>query len=189
MRPWTPTRPAPAPEARSPTFASAGAPGLLNDSAGLALAGSISCLRRQPTRACPGLAREHCGGCTRNRTPPVHSAAFVGIAWAARQHAVCLQPAGCATREGRVWPHRPERLPPWAEGRRQRCHGESRAGCWEVAKGPLGLPGRTTRVWGCGPSTLRRWRRVAPPAASATPKPTRRMRHSPASGSGPIPTS
>jgi hypothetical protein len=70
-------------------------------------------------------------------TTDVHYAAFVGIDWADRKHDVCLQPAGCDTREFSVLPHRPESLQPWAEGLWQRFQGGLIAVCLELTKGPL----------------------------------------------------
>jgi transposase len=64
-------------------------------------------------------------------------AAFVGIDWADRQHDVCLQPAGCDTREFSVLPHRPERIAQWVQALRQRCAGRPIAVCLELSKGPL----------------------------------------------------
>jgi hypothetical protein len=70
-------------------------------------------------------------------TPDVHYAACVGIAWADRRHDVCLQPAGCDTREFRVLAHRPESLQRCAEGLRQRFQGGLIAVCLESTNGPL----------------------------------------------------
>jgi transposase len=69
-------------------------------------------------------------------TTDVHYAAFVRIDWADRKHDVCLQPAGCNTREFSVLPHRPESLQQWAEGLHQRFHGRLIAVCLELTKGP-----------------------------------------------------
>jgi hypothetical protein len=70
-------------------------------------------------------------------TTDVQYAAFIGIDWADRQHDVCLQPAGCDTRERSVVAHRPERLRQWAEGLRQRFRGRLIAVCLALTKGPL----------------------------------------------------
>jgi hypothetical protein len=70
-------------------------------------------------------------------TTGIPYAVFVGIDWAARQHDVGLQPAGCDQRECRVLAHCPERLQPWAEGLRQRLQGRLIAVCVELTKGPL----------------------------------------------------
>jgi transposase len=64
-------------------------------------------------------------------------AAFVGIDWADRKHDVCLQPAGCDTREFSVLPHRPERMAQWAQALRQRFEGRPIAVCLELRQGPL----------------------------------------------------
>jgi transposase len=64
-------------------------------------------------------------------------AAFVGIDWADRKPDVCLQVAGCDTREFSVLPQRPERLAPWAQALRQRFEGRPIAVCLELSKGPL----------------------------------------------------
>jgi transposase len=70
-------------------------------------------------------------------TTDVQYAAFIGIAWADRQHDGCLQPAGWDTREFSVVAHRPESLRQWAEGLRQRFRGRLIAVCLELTKGPL----------------------------------------------------
>jgi transposase len=64
-------------------------------------------------------------------------AAFVGIDWADRKHDVCLQPAGCDTREFSVLPHRPEHIAQWVQALRQRFSGRPIAVCLEVSKVPL----------------------------------------------------
>jgi hypothetical protein len=65
------------------------------------------------------------------------SAACVGIDWADRKPDVCLQVAGCDTREFSGLPHRPERMAPWAQALRQRFEGRPIAVCLERSKGPL----------------------------------------------------
>jgi hypothetical protein len=64
-------------------------------------------------------------------------AACVGIDWADRKHDVCLQPAGCDTREFSVLPHRPERMAQAAQTLRQRFDGRPIAVCLELSQGPL----------------------------------------------------
>jgi Transposase len=63
--------------------------------------------------------------------------AFVGIDWADRKHDVCLQVAGCDTREFSVLPHHPERMAQWAQALRQRFEGRPIAVCLELRTGPL----------------------------------------------------
>jgi Transposase len=64
-------------------------------------------------------------------------AAFVGLDWADRQPDVCLQPAGCDTREFSVLPHRPEHMAQWAQALRHRFEGRPIAVCLELSQGPL----------------------------------------------------
>jgi hypothetical protein len=65
------------------------------------------------------------------------SAACVGMDWAARQHDVCLPPAGGDPREFRVLPHRPAHLAPWVPALRPRCAGRPSAVGRAVRQGPL----------------------------------------------------
>jgi hypothetical protein len=68
---------------------------------------------------------------------PIAYAAFVGIDWADRKHAICLQVAGADQRECSILPHRPERIAQWAQALRQRFEGRPVAVCLELNKGPL----------------------------------------------------
>src|SRR6266704_7191139 len=72
-------------------------------------------------------------------TPTSHDtfAAFVGIDWADAKHAICLQAAGTATREGFQLDHTPEAIEAWGTTLRTRFSGQPVAVCLELTKGPL----------------------------------------------------
>src|SRR6266566_5328327 len=72
-------------------------------------------------------------------TPTSHDtfAAFVGIDWADATHAICLQAAGTATREGFQLEHTPEAIDAWVTTLRTRFNGQPVAVCLELDKGPL----------------------------------------------------
>ena len=107
----------------------------LTPSSGLALAGSLDCCRCPSRLAGPGLDSTTSEGPHEPFHPP-ESAAFVGIDWADRQPEVCLQGAGCDTRECSVLSHRPECRHPWAQALRQRFEGRPIAVCLERSQGP-----------------------------------------------------
>ncbi len=68
---------------------------------------------------------------------PDDFAAFIGIDWADTKHDICLQAAGCETREFSVLAHKPESIDEWARGLRQRFPGRPIAICLELSKGPI----------------------------------------------------
>jgi hypothetical protein len=49
------------------------------------------------------------------QTEVSHFAAFIGIDWADRKHDVCIQVAGCDTREISILEHRPAAIDSWAK--------------------------------------------------------------------------
>jgi hypothetical protein len=64
-------------------------------------------------------------------------AAFVGLDWAAANHAMCRQAAGTARREFLVREPRPEAIDAWVQTLRTRFNGQPVAVCLELHKGPL----------------------------------------------------
>jgi hypothetical protein len=72
-------------------------------------------------------------------TPVSHAAfaAFVGIDWAEAKHAVCLQAAHSAKREGLTREHTPEAIEAWVSTLRIRCNGPPVAICLALNTGPL----------------------------------------------------
>jgi transposase len=64
-------------------------------------------------------------------------AALIGLDWADRRHAVCLQVTGKPTLEFTTVVHKPEALDAWATALRQRFAGRPVAVCLELRKGPL----------------------------------------------------
>jgi hypothetical protein len=69
--------------------------------------------------------------------PQEQFAALVGIDWADRRHAVCLQVWGAATLECSTRAQKPEVIDAWATALRQRVAGRPVALCLELRKGPL----------------------------------------------------
>ena len=58
---------------------------------------------------------------------PDDFAAFIGLDWADTKHDICLQAAGCETREASVLAHKPESIDEWARDLRQRGASTARA--------------------------------------------------------------
>jgi transposase len=90
-------------------------------------------------------------------------AAFVGIDWADRTHASCLQVAGSDQRQCSVLPHRPERMAQWAQVLRQRFEGRPIAVCLELSQGPLRYalqPYDCLVLFAVNPTTLAKYRQA-----------------------------
>ena len=68
---------------------------------------------------------------------PEAFAAFMGIAWAAAQHDVCLQAVGSDTQEGSQFDHTPAVIDAWARALQERFAGCPVAVGLERNKGPL----------------------------------------------------
>jgi len=64
-------------------------------------------------------------------------AAYVGLDWADREHAVCLQAADSTTAERSVLPQQPEALAAWALALRERFGGQPVGVCLEQSRGPV----------------------------------------------------
>lgn len=68
---------------------------------------------------------------------PGEFAALIGIDWADRRHAVCLQPSGTSALEFTTLAQKPEVIEAWASTLLQRFAGRLVAVCLELRKGPL----------------------------------------------------
>src|SRR3989454_7094198 len=102
-------------------------------------------------------------------TPTSHDtfAAFVGIDWADAKHAICLQAAGTATREGFQLDHTPEAIEAWGTTLRTRFSGQPVAICLELNKGPLVFALRKDDflvLFPLNPLTLARYRAAFTPS-------------------------
>ncbi|MCX7008776.1 MAG: IS110 family transposase [Kiritimatiellaeota bacterium] len=64
-------------------------------------------------------------------------AAYVGLDWADRVHAVCLQAAASTTAERSVLPQQPEALAAWALALQERFGGRPVGVCLEQSRGPV----------------------------------------------------
>ena len=64
-------------------------------------------------------------------------AAYVGLDWADRAHAVCLQAAASTPHEHAVLPQQPEALAAWAQALRVRFGGQPVGVCLEQSRGPV----------------------------------------------------
>jgi Transposase len=105
---------------------------------------------------------------------PEAFAAFVGIDWAEATHAVCLQAAGAAKREGLTLEHPPEAIEAWGTTLRTRCNGPPSALCLALTTGPLVSAWRTDDflvLLPINPLTVARYRDAFTPSR-ATDDPT-----------------
>jgi hypothetical protein len=96
-------------------------------------------------------------------------AAIIGIDWADRKHDVCLQVAGCDTREISILEHRPAAIDSWAKTRRDRFGGHPIAVCLELADGPIVsalLEHDIFTIFPNNPSTLARYRKAFSPSGA-----------------------
>ena len=71
------------------------------------------------------------------KTESLNLAAYVGLDWADRAHAVCLQAADSTTYERSVLPQQPEDLATWALALRVRFGGRPIGLCLEQSRGPV----------------------------------------------------
>ena len=102
-------------------------------------------------------------------TQPSHDtlAAFIGSDWADAKHAMCLQAAGTAKREGCQLAHTPEAIAAWVTTLRTRVNGPPVVICLERTKGPMVSAWRQYDFLGLfplNPLTLARYRDACTPS-------------------------
>lgn len=102
--------------------------------------------------------------------PPSHDfAASIGLDWANTKHDICLQAAGCETRESSVLAHKPESIDEWARNLRQRFKGRPIALALELDKGPIVTALRKYDflvLFPVNPTTLAKYREAFSPSGA-----------------------
>lgn len=97
------------------------------------------------------------------KTKEIKYAAFVGVDWGDKEHAVCLQEAGSERIERWTVRHTPQELRKWLDQLKERSRGEPVAVGVELTKGPVVsalLQHPFVHVFPINPSTLARYRKA-----------------------------